>query len=144
MHDEASRTLFALQTSGLTEELCWLRDWHIFGLEYPVLDVGFRSNRSTDIRIRMRCNDYNDLPPSFELLSTNGELLTEVRRDPAGIFNSSPHPFTGRPFICMRGSREYHQHPSHLVDPWDGLRNLSGYDLGGILTQVWRAWTRIH
>jgi hypothetical protein len=144
MHDAASRMLFAVQTCELSEELCQLRGWQIFEREYPILDVGFRSNRPAHIRIRMWCNEYNELPPSIEFLSMEGQLLTVVERDPGGVFNLGPHPLTGRPFICMRGSREYHQHPSHLVDPWDHIRNLSGYDLGGILTQVWRAWTRAH
>lgn len=144
MHEEASRMLFMQQTCELTEELCLLRGWQIFGREYPILDVGFRSKKPANIRIRMRCDTYNELPPAIELLTIDGDFLTKAERDPAGVFNSSSHPQTGRPFICMRGSREYHQHPSHTTDLWDNIKNQPNYDLGGILTQVWRAWSRIH
>lgn len=29
------------------------------------------------------------------------------------------HPLLGYPFICIRGTFEYHAHPSHLTDRWD-------------------------
>lgn len=28
------------------------------------------------------------------------------------------HPMTKRPFLCIRGFREYHEHPQHDGDPW--------------------------
>jgi Predicted metal binding domain len=31
----------------------------------------------------------------------------------------SVHPVLNRPFICVRGTYEYHCHPSHLDDRWD-------------------------
>ena len=40
---------------------------------------------------------------------------------PAGI-NAGPHPIFNRPFICIRGTAEYHTHPSHLRDRWDFYR----------------------
>lgn len=144
MHEEACKLLFATQTSGLSEEICQLRSWQILDRKYPVLDVGIQSSRGASIRIRMHCDSFNELPPSIELLSMDGKFLANVERDPAGVFNSSPHPITGRPFICMRGVREYHQHSSHTADLWDNIKGQPGYDLGGILTQVWRAWARIH
>lgn len=145
MHDDACRLLFVMQTSGVGDEICQLRSWQIFNRTYPIFDVGFRSSRGpASIRIRMLCDNFNELPPSIELLTLNGKFLNPVERDPAGVFNSSAHPLTGRPFICMRGSREYHTHSSHLTDSWESIRELPGYDLSGILTQVWRAWSRIH
>lgn len=144
MHDKACRLLFLMQTNGLGDEICQVRNWQIFNRAYPVFDVGFcSSRRSTSIRIRMLCDNFNELPPTIELLTLDGKFLTQVERDPAGIFNSSAHPITGKPFICMKGSREYHTHSSHLTDTWESIRDLPGYDLGDILTQVWRAWSRI-
>ncbi len=40
---------------------------------------------------------------------------------PPGL-NHGHHPILGRPFICIRGTGEYHLHPSHLADPWDAYR----------------------
>jgi len=40
---------------------------------------------------------------------------------PAGL-NHGQHPILDRPFICIRGTAEYHAHPSHLADAWDLYR----------------------
>jgi hypothetical protein len=40
----------------------------------------------------------------------------------------------------MAGVREYHTHSSHVSDAWENYKTKSGYDLGGVITQVWRAW----
>ncbi|MES2304296.1 MAG: putative metal-binding protein [Gemmatimonadota bacterium] len=68
--------------------------------------------------------------------------MTTLSPDPTGVFNGGAHPATGRPFVCMRGSREYHAHPSHIAELWEGIRRSSAYDLGGILTQLWHAWQK--
>jgi len=141
MHPLAAKLKFDDQVRGLTDNLLRLRGWKIHKMEYPVLDVEFISGPK-GIRIQMVCDDWDDVPPSIQLLSTSGERLSAIKRDPAGVFNESRHPGTGFPFICMRGSREYHTHSSHITDHWSNYRGKSGYDLGGILSQVWRAWLK--
>jgi len=136
-----SRTLFDKDIRGL-ERISANRGWTVFDTSYPVLDVGF-TGHNKDMRIRMICDNWNELPPSVELLSLKGEYLKTVNRDPAGVFNNSIHAMTGRPFICMVGSREYHTHESHTSDHWADHSHKSGYDLGGILTQIWRAWEKV-
>lgn len=140
MHSLVAQEIFADETHGLTPELFKLRGWHLYAIAFPVLDVGFRVANEVRIRIRMLCGQYNDEPPSIELLNPAGAYLASVTPDPGGVFNVSAHPATGRPFICMRGSREYHIHPSHVADRWDAIRDQ--YTLGHVLTQVWRAWRR--
>jgi len=140
MNETAAKTLFAAQVAMFSERLLSLRSWHVYDSIYPVLDVGFRGNTRAELRVQMHCDHWNEQPPSVRLLAADGQLLLNVPRDPGGIFNMGPHPHTGAPFICMRGSREYHTHPSHLTDDWSLCRGHSGYDLGGILTQIWRAW----
>jgi len=141
MHSLAAQQIFADETQALTPELFALRGWHLFVMTFPVIDVGFKAADQVRMRIRMLCGQYNDEAASIELLSAAGEYLVAVQGDPAGVFNSSAHPTTGRPFICMRGAREYHIHPSHVADRWDAIR--AQYTLGHVLTQVWRAWRRI-
>lgn len=141
MHELVSRALFDEQTKGL-ERIAKLRKWTIFKIEYPVIDVGF-SGVNKDIRIRMVCSDWNELPPIIEFLSSSGDYLKTIRTDPKGVFNNSQHPTTGRPFICMIGSREYHTHSSHINDHWSNHKEKPGNDLGGVLTQVWNAWEKI-
>ncbi len=141
MHKAACKALFDRQ-AGFAPALLVERGWEVFTSEFPTLDVLFTSAGRVPLRVKMGCADWNELPPSIGLLDRDGNYLLAVPRDPAGIFNPSVHPSVGRPFICMRGSLEYHIHPSHVNDPWEQLRGKSGYDLGGILTQVWRAWKK--
>ncbi len=46
------------------------------------------------------------------------------------------HPGTKRPFLCMRGTREYHEHPQHSGDEWALYRGQ--YGLFATLHTVWR------
>ena len=142
MNETAAKTLFEAQCAMIPERLLSLREWHVYDTTYPMLEIGFRGKTRAELRVQMRCDHWNEQPPSVRLLGASGQLLTAIPRDPAGIFNQGPHPQTRVPFICMRGSREYHTHPSHLTDDWGLCRNQSGYDLGGILTQIWRAWRK--
>jgi hypothetical protein len=51
-------------------------------------------------------------------------LFIRFRPDPANPSNMTMEPTvmcqagTGRAFLCMRGVREYHQHPAHSGDSW--------------------------
>ncbi len=58
------------------------------------------------------------------------------------VFNPSAHTQTGQPFVCMRGSREFHTHEGHRGETWDGYRGLSGNDLLGLLDQLSQVWRR--
>jgi len=142
MLEVASKAIFESQVSRLELPLLQLRRWRILGAKYPAFDVVFDHETRPSLRIRLICDNWNELPPSIVLLDQQGNFLSTPLRDPAGIFNAGPHPVTNRPFICMRGSREYHTHPSHTGDHWDNVKMLSGYDMGGIVTQVWRAWSK--
>lgn len=46
------------------------------------------------------------------------------------------HPTTKRPFLCLRGTREYHEHPQHSGDEWALYRGQCG--LFTTLYAVWR------
>lgn len=142
MHELASKMLFEADTKGFNDLLIKLRGWKSFKIEYPIVDIGFLADNRKSVRVRMICDNWNEVPPSIQLLSIEGEFLSTIPKDPAGIFNGSSHPITNRPFICMRGSREYHTHSSHTTDSWEQIKGIGGYDLGGILTQVWRAWNK--
>jgi hypothetical protein len=139
MHKEISQALFDLQTD-FRKELLDLRGWVILSRTYPILEVSFVAPSRKDFVIRMICDDWNEKPPSVELLNSKKERLTVL---PAGdknsVFNSS-HPQTGFPFICSPGSREYHSHPSHTGDVWENYKEQSDFTLGEILTQIHSAW----
>jgi hypothetical protein len=46
------------------------------------------------------------------------------------------HPTTHKPFLCLRGIREYHEHPQHSGDDWMLYRQT--LSLFSILMSLWR------
>jgi hypothetical protein len=117
-----------------------MRGWVIYVASYPLLEIGFAAPNRQPVRLRVRCDGWNGQPPSVDWLSDEGTPLASIPQGPGGQLNNSPHPQTKRPFVCMAGVREYHNHPSHVGDSWDNYKSRPGYDLGGVLTRVWRSW----
>lgn len=144
MHEALSRALFEEEVNQFRPELFESRGWTLFSRTYPILDIGFSARDGARLRLRMVCDDWNDRPPSVEFYDWGGQTLPSIERDPAGVFNNSPHPITRKPFVCMKGFREYHTHSSHISDSWDAIKNDKRFSLGGILTQLWHAWKDIH
>ncbi len=52
--------------------------------------------------------DYNMMFRAFEYETTRGAHLVLL----------GDHPSTHKPFLCLRGVREYHEHPQHSGDDW--------------------------
>ena len=144
MHEVVARALFEEEVSKLGPEVMSLRDWALFCKEFPILDIGFSAQDGARIRLKLVCDHWNERPPSVQFLDWEGRPLSAIERDPAGVFNNSPHPNTGKPFVCMKGAREYHTHPSHIADAWETVRGTDRFTLGGILTQLWHVWRSIH
>ena len=142
MHPAASRALFEEETKHLSPALCQRRGWVLHALEFPVINVSYTAPGRTPLRVTFTCDNWNDQPPSIRLESADGVPLKQIRPNPTGVFHGGPHHLTGLPFVCMRGSREYHTHPSHVADVWEPLRGGSNYDIGGIMTQIWNAWLK--
>lgn len=142
MHPAAAKALFDEDVANLSAALGERRGWVFHTISFPLIDCSFTATGRTTLRLRLQCDNWNDLPPAVSLYAADGAPLTRLSPNPTGVFNQGPHPATGRPFICMRGAREYHTHPSHVADPWENLKSSSSYSLGGILTQLWSAWQK--
>jgi hypothetical protein len=140
VHSAAAKALFVRDVDRFPEVLLQERRWTILERAYPILEVLFEADARVPLRVRLTCEEWNALPPSIKLLSKGGGALAKIPTAPGAQLHSVPHPATGLPFVCMVGTREYHTHPRHLRDAWDNYRHASGYDIGGILTRVWRAW----
>lgn len=142
MNTAISKELFLEQVSRLgNQRLLDTRGWVMNLLEYPIVDITFTAEGRKSFRIRMTCDDWNSTPPAIELLAGDGNYLVEdTTPKGCGVINHSQHNITQRPFICSPGSREYHTHSSHVGDLWDNYKSKSGFDLGGIITQIYRAW----
>ncbi|MBP2510290.1 hypothetical protein J2855_003943 [Agrobacterium tumefaciens] len=116
--------------------------WRVIASTFPVFDVVFEHATARPIRLRLKCEDWDDLPPSIEILNEDGTYAIEAPPHAGSVFNGSAHPSTGRIFVCMRGAREFHTHPSHLNELWANYRGQPGIDLLGLVSQLWRAWKR--
>jgi hypothetical protein len=136
-----SKAAFEREVGRIDPRSAQRRGWTIVEATYPVLDVLFEHAKAAPMRLRLICNDWDEIPPSIQLLNRDGSPLVPLPPNP-GQFNGGPHPTTGRPFVCMRGSREYHTHGGHLSDVWDNYRGKPGMDLGGLLFQLWQVWTQ--
>ncbi len=143
MHPAASKAKFDAEVALLTPDFLRVKRWTLGSAAYPVLDLTIEARRP--LRLRIDCDNWNEVPPSVALLSPAGGFLTEAEVQPlaGSIFNQSAHEQTGRPFICMRGVREYHTHSSHRNEVWDSYRGEDGMNILGIVTQISRALRKI-
>ena len=141
MNELASRALFDAELGRLARfaKAC---AWVLNDTAFPVIDVSFSADGRSVLRIRLRADNWNEQPASVELLTADGIYLPagHAPRHSGSVFHQGPHPSTGRPFVCMVGTREYHTHPSHISDHWDNYRAREHSTLLGLLTQIWNAW----
>jgi len=141
MNSILSKEIFENQTKHIKGRLLEARQWRVNEMSHPILDVTFLSSTRRPLRIKMKCDRYDELPASIEILSEDGSFLM---KPPTGtnVINVGAHSVTGRPFICSPGSFEYHTHSGHTNDLWENYKNKSDYDLGGMLTQIHNAWSK--
>jgi len=142
MNPLGAKALFDAAVANLDDRVLASRGWVIHGRTFPYLDVAFRNPERSELRVRLGCDDWNDTPPSVALLGPDGSILTALpaMRPGSTIFNVGPHGRTGRPFVCMVGAREYHEHEGHLGDLWSNYKARDGYTLGNIVERLWRGW----
>jgi hypothetical protein len=73
-----------------------------------------------DCTIRLVGRSFDAEPFEVGVVDTN---LSPLGADSwPGNLCAGVHPVLQRPFACVRGTYEYHTHPSHLNDPWDAIR----------------------
>jgi len=140
-----AKALFDVALALLDPRAVAARGWVIHAKSFPTLDMSFRDPARQELRLRLDCDNWNDSPPSVSLLAPDGSYLTALPtlRPGSPIFNGSAHPRTGRPFVCMIGIREYHEHPSHLNELWANYKTRDNYTLGNIIEQLWNGWWRV-
>lgn len=139
MHEQLARLNFEKDVALLTEVFLRSRNWTVNAHQFPILDVTF--NGGKPIRIRLTCDNWNELPPAEEILLADGSPWKGPTAANS-IFNGGPHSVRRGPFICMRGFRGYHTHGGHVSDSWENYRAQDGNNLPGLLDQVSRAWRK--
>lgn len=107
------------------------------GIEIPLL-----AGRAFGVRFGL--DDYDQRAPSVGFCDPwtwepipYEVLLRASVIGPGGPMNVilGGHPSTGKPFLCIRGVREYHEHPQHSGDDWALYRASTG-----LFTLVQRVW----
>ncbi len=61
---------------------------------------------------------HYDAEPFGVAVIDDEHVVVAHERWPPGL-SLGQHPILGRGFVCIRGTAEYHLHPSHLLDRWD-------------------------
>jgi hypothetical protein len=91
----------------------------------------------TDYDMRAPSLDFRD-PWTDEILpfATMFRALEFEQQRRAHTVLLDDHPVTHKPFLCVRGVREYHEHPQHSGDDWLLYRN--DLSLFSIVMSLWR------
>lgn len=91
----------------------------------------------TDFDLRAPSLEFRD-PWSDALLSyeTMFRALEYEQQRKAHLVLLGDHPTTHKPFLCLRGIREYHEHPQHSGDDW--LLYRTQMNLFSIAMSLWR------
>jgi hypothetical protein len=97
-------------------------------------------------RVRIDLSDYDLRAPSLEFLdawsgqpldyATMFRALEFEKQRGSHIVLLPDHPVTHKPFLCVRGVREYHEHPQHSGDDWMLYRDTMS--LFSIIMSLWR------
>ncbi len=112
-------------------------------MELGTFELPALSTRAFGVRVMM--DDYDQRAPSvtfrdpwtWEPLPAHALPIgyTVEQGDKAQRVRLDIHPITKQPFLCLRGTREYHEHPQHTGDSWMLYRGNKG--LFDLLTLVW-------
>jgi hypothetical protein len=106
----------------------------------------FASVAARAFKARFDLTDYDLRAPSVSFLDPWTDTLLdwpnmfrafEFEKDRGShIVLLDKHPTTAKPFLCLRGIREYHEHPQHSGDEWLLYRQEA--NLFSIVMSVWR------
>ena len=72
MHLAAAKALFQEHTRNLSPALARRRGWVIHLIEFPIIDCAFTALERTPLRLRLRCDNWNDCPPAVSLHAADG------------------------------------------------------------------------
>lgn len=139
------------------EETYRRRGWILLGHHDLEVDVGFLGRLPIGAQqipamtacIRIDFTNYDLWPPAVEFINPfTGEYapppvqaLVDSDEGPRDLIVHS-HPETNRPFFCVPGIRQYHDHPQHSGDSWLLHRKSGEGSLATISDRIWRTMAR--
>lgn len=96
--------------------------------------------------VRISLDNFDLQPPSVVFCDPfTWESLPATKVHPAHLVDDAgkatnvlitAHPSTKLPFLCVRGTREYHEHPQHSGDDW--LQYREYINVFSILELIWK------
>ncbi len=111
-----------------------------------IMAVEIPSLAARAFKARLDLTGYDLQPPSLEFrdfwtdnkleYATMFRALEYEKERKAHVVLLDDHPITHKPFLCIRGIREYHEHPQHSGDDW--LLYRQQMSLFSILMSLWR------
>jgi hypothetical protein len=99
-----------------------LRNYDGLAPSVEFLDERGRPHTQVTLGILLRAPELSHVPPYI----MNGQMLVPASR--VGYLPGN-HPFTDKPFLCIRGTWEFHVHPQHADVLWEWIRADPGYNL---------------
>ncbi|MDX6516879.1 MAG: hypothetical protein QOH73_2545, partial [Gaiellaceae bacterium] len=133
------------------------RGWLMIGCSELSVDIGFLGRLpvggqpipTMSACVRIDFTNYDLEPPSVEFIdpmtgeynSPPVQALVGSAQEPRDLVVHS-HPETNRPFFCVPGIREYHNHPQHSGDSWLLHRQAGEGRLATICDRIWRSMSR--
>jgi hypothetical protein len=139
------------------EDIYRRRGWLMLGQSELTVDIGFLARLpvasgslpAMTACVRIDFANFDLWPPSIEFIEPfTGEhaapvvqALVDTDEGPRDLVVHS-HPDTGRPFFCVAGVRQYHEHPQHSGDSWLLHRQTGEGSLATICDRLWTAMAR--
>jgi hypothetical protein len=139
------------------EETYRRRGWILLAENELAVEIGFLGRLSIGggpipamtACVRIDFTNFDLEPPSVEFIdpftgeyaSPPVQALVDTAEGPRDLVVHS-HPDTNRPFFCVPGIRQYHNHPQHSGDSWLLHRETHEGSLATICDRIWRAMAR--
>ncbi|UWU75708.1 hypothetical protein N2603_37885 [Bradyrhizobium huanghuaihaiense] len=146
------------------------RGWWVMSADFPCVKVAFATvgmrPRVIPFAVKADFTDYDVRPLAITFVDpfedrelAASEMMTHLPRllpvDPAvptevaaqmppqriNLYQHYPHMPTTPGFLCLPGTRAYHEHPAHSGDSWELHRNTGEGRLFALLETVWRYGT---
>ncbi len=100
--------------------------------------VPYRAEDSREFLVRLRCDGYDDLAPSFQFVSPANPDITGAEHWARMSDISYARGDAGEVVFCTPGVREFHQHPSHRAE----VHAKTTWKLARVVMLVWEYFFR--